>query len=211
MTTTIHTRNAGTIANGRLARIRDAGRLRVRLGYAAGAWALLYAAYRGYYALGGTIGMFGTPVSESDWRRINAIGAVLLVMAAVVAFASTRWWHRRYLGKALLVFAWAAFVGCVMHALVDVTIRLLSMAGVIQMDFPFWVSIDRQASNLQDIFLNEPWFLIEGLLWGTLGWVGLTTDRARRRWLLSAVIVIALLTANGLLAQFGVVGKVIIG
>ena len=40
MTTTIHTRNAGTIANGRLARIRDAGRLRVRLGYAAGAWAL---------------------------------------------------------------------------------------------------------------------------------------------------------------------------
>jgi hypothetical protein len=112
---------------------------------------------------------------------------------------------------ALLIFAWVAFTGCVMHGLVDIATRLLSMAGIIHMEFPFWASMDRRASNLQDIFLNEPWFLIEGLLWGTLGWVGLTTDRARRRWLLSAVIVIALLTANGLLAQFGVVGKVIIG
>jgi hypothetical protein len=29
--------------------------------YAACGWALLYAAYRGYYALGGTVGMFGLP------------------------------------------------------------------------------------------------------------------------------------------------------
>ncbi len=211
MTTVTHTRNARTIVNGLMARMRSIDRRRVGLGYAAGGWALLYAAYRGYYALGGTIGMFGTPVSESQWRQINGVGAVLLVLAAFVAFATTRLWHRPLACQALLAFAWVAFVGCVMHALVDITIRLLSIAGLVQMDFPFWVSIDRQASNLQDIFLNEPWFLIEGLLWGALGWVGLATERARRWWLRSALIAIALLTANGLLAQFGVVGKVIIG
>ena len=42
-----------------------------RLRLIAGGWALLYAAYRGYYALGGTAGMFGTPVSFSQWRFIN--------------------------------------------------------------------------------------------------------------------------------------------
>ena len=40
-----------------------ASRLR-RVSYAAAAWALLYAAYRGYYGLGGTIGMFGVPASN---------------------------------------------------------------------------------------------------------------------------------------------------
>jgi hypothetical protein len=41
--------------------------------------------------------------------------------------------------------------------------------------------------------------------------MGLTTDRARRWWLLSALIAIALLTVNGLLTSTGVLGKVIIG
>jgi len=211
MTTTIDDRRTGTIAAGRSSRMSETDRIRVRLGYAAGVWALLYAAYRGYYALGGTIGMFGTPVSESQWRQINAVGAALLVMAAIVAFASTRLWARRYARIALLVFAWVAFTGCVMHGLVDIATRLLSMAGVIHMEFPFWASIDRRASDLQDLFLNEPWFLIEGLLWGALGWLGLTTNRARRWWLLSALTAIALLTANGLLTSTGVLGKVIIG
>jgi hypothetical protein len=211
MTTAIHNRKAGTIAKRLSTRIRSADRIRVRLGYAAGAWALLYAAYRGYYALGGDIGRFGTPVSESQWRQINGVAAVLLVLAAIVAFASTRLWNRPHARQALLAFAWVAFVGCVMHGLVDITIRLLSMAGVIHMDFTYWVSIDRQASNLQDIFLNEPWFLIEGLLWGALGWIGLSTIRARRWWLRSALIAIVLLTANGLLTEFGVFGRVIIG
>jgi hypothetical protein len=212
MTTAVHDRRTESIAEGRVSRIRDAGRFRIRLGYAAGGWALFYAAYRGYYALGGTIGMFGTPVSERQWRQINAVGAVLLVMAAIVAFATTtRLWDRRYARTALLVFAWAAFTGCVMHGLVDISTRLLSMAGVIHMDFPFWASMDRRASDLHDIFFNEPWFLIEGLLWGALGWMGLATDRARRRWLLSALIAIALLTVNGLLTSTGVLGKVIIG
>jgi hypothetical protein len=211
MTTVIHQRESGTIANVRTSRVGEAGRVRIRLGYAASGWALFYGAYRGYYALGGTFGMFGTPVSVSQWRQINGVGAVLLFMAAIVAFATTRLWHRTNLRTALLVFAWVAAVGCVMHGLVDDTSRLLSMAGLLHMDFPYWASMDRRASNLQDLFFNETWFIVEGLLWGTLGWLGLTTARARRWWLLSALTAIAFLTADGVLTSFGIFGRVIVG
>jgi len=56
--------------------------------YAACGWALLYAAYRLYYALGGTVGMFGTPVSMSQWRLINAVGAAIILILAVLPVAT---------------------------------------------------------------------------------------------------------------------------
>ena len=58
------------------------------LAYAACGWTLLYAAYRGYYALGGTVGMFGTPVSMSQWRLINAVGAAIILILAVLPVAT---------------------------------------------------------------------------------------------------------------------------
>ena len=58
------------------------------LAYAACGWALLYAAYRLYYALGGTVGMFGTPVSMSQWRLINAVGAAIIFILAVLPVAT---------------------------------------------------------------------------------------------------------------------------
>jgi hypothetical protein len=58
------------------------------LTYAACGWALLYAAYRSYYALGGTVGMFGTPVSMSQWRLINAVGAAIILVLAVLPVAT---------------------------------------------------------------------------------------------------------------------------
>lgn len=155
--------------------------------------------------------MFGTPISQTQWRQINAVGAVLLVIAAVMAVATVWLWRRGYGRTALLVFCWVAAVGCVMHALVDESSRLLSMAGVLHMEYPnFWVSIDRHASDLQDVFLNEPWFLIEGVLWGVLGWTGLSSTRSRRWWLGSAIAAIVALTAIGMLSQFGLIGRFIV-
>src|ERR687897_1681921 len=51
-----------------------AGRLRW-VSLAAAGWALAYALYRAYYAVGGAAGMFGVPVSESQWRFVNGAGA----------------------------------------------------------------------------------------------------------------------------------------
>ncbi|MGH2346182.1 MAG: hypothetical protein ACRDG4_13230 [Chloroflexota bacterium] len=182
-----------------------------RLRLLAFGWALLYAAYRGYYALGGTFGMFGTPISPSQWRLINAVAAVLLVIAAVLPVATAGLWQRRHARTALSALYWVIAVGCVMHALVDITIRLLSMAGVLHMEFPHFASIDRRSADLQDLLFNEPWFLGEGLLWGVLGWMELTSARARRLWLVSGIVATAVLTVIGVLSAAGHIGRIIIG
>jgi hypothetical protein len=179
--------------------------------YAACWWALLYAAYRGYYALGGTIGMFGTPVSMSQWRLINAVGAAIILTAAVLPVATLPLWQRRKARLVLLALCWVIAVGCVMHALVMGTVRILSLVGMLHMDFPFFASIDRRESDLQDLLLNEPWFLVEGLLWGTLGWFRLASVRSRRLWVGSGLVATVILTVIGVLSTAGIIGRFIVG
>jgi hypothetical protein len=75
----------------------------------------------------------------------------------------------------LLAVCWLVAVGCSMHALIDIVQRVLSLAGLLRIEYPssVWASIDRHAADLQDLFFNEPWFLIEGLGFGALGWIAL--------------------------------------
>jgi hypothetical protein len=179
--------------------------------YAACGWALLYAAYRGYYALGGTAGMFGTPVSMGQWWLINAVGAAIILIGAVLPVATLPLWQRRQARLVLLALCWVIAVGCVMHALVDATARNLSLAGMLHMDFPFFASIDRRESDLQDLLLNEPWFLVEGLLWGVLGWFRLASAWSRRLWVASGVVATIALTVIGVLSTVGIIGRFIVG
>ena len=111
----------------------------------------------------------------------------------------------------MLAFCWVVAVGCVMHAMVDEAQRLLSMAGLLKMEFPHWVSRNVRESDLQDVLFNEPWFLIEGLLWGTLGWLQLRSPLSRRVWVVSGLVAVAVMTATGLLSAFGVIGTFIVG
>jgi|GEM_PF-1007097 len=174
-------------------------------------WTLPYAAYRTYYALGGTAGMFGTPVSRDQWRFINGVAALLLVLTAALAALSPL---LRKSPRARAIFTgvgWLIAVGCVMHALVDEATRVLSLAGVVYLEYPVFAVIDRRAADLQDIFLNEPWFFVEGLLWGTLCWSALRSAAARRRFAASAAVAIALLTIVGILSSTGIIGRYIVG
>jgi hypothetical protein len=134
-------------------------------------WALPYAAYRGCHVLGGPLVTLGTPVSMSQWRLINAVGAAIIFIGAVLPVATIPLWQRRRARSVLLALCWVIAVGCVMHALVDVTACILSLAVVLHMNFPFFASIDRREADLQELLLNEPWFLVEDLLWGALGWL----------------------------------------
>jgi hypothetical protein len=172
---------------------------------------MLYAAYRAYYALGGTVGMFGTPVSMSQWRLINGVGAAIILILAVLPVATLPLWQSRQARLVLLALCWVIAVGCVMHALVDATARILSLAGMLHIDFPFFASFDRRESDLQDLLLNEPWFLVEGLLWGTLGWFRLASVRSRRLWVASGLVVTVTLTVIGVLSTVGVIGRFIVG
>ena len=175
-------------------------------------WTLGYALYRAYYAAGGTVGMHGTPTSYSAWRRVNAIGSVLLFATAALAILFASAWAHRRARPALLAFCWIAAVGCVSHALIDIGQRIASLSGLLTIDYPFWRTIDRRAADLQHLFFNEPWFLVEGLLWATIAWKGAMRHSARRAWWIASVVVATLVsTAIGLLTAFGVIHKVIVG
>lgn len=190
----------------------DRGGLPVRASYLAAGWAFLYALYRGYYAVGGRFGMHGVPLSESQWRRVNALGAVIILVGAIVPLAVLRGWRRPRTRTVLLALCWIVTVGCVMHACVDIAQRVLSLTGKLTLSLPFWKSIDRRVADLQDLFFNEPWFFIEGLLWGAIAWTGgLSRSPRRWWWIVSAIVAIAALTTVGLLSATGIIGRFIVG
>jgi hypothetical protein len=180
---------------------------------AAGIWALWYAAYRAYYAAGGTAFLPGTvrPGSEDQFRLINLTGAIVIGVAAVLPPVTLPLWSRRRPRRALLVLCWLVTVGCCMHALVDIVERVLSLAGVVHLEYPsMWLTHDDQTADLQDLFFNEPWFLVEGLAFGALAWTALGPGRPRRWWTATALASIAALLLLGMLTVAGVTSKVII-
>jgi hypothetical protein len=136
----------------------------------AGGWAFLYALYRGYYAVGGTVALPGTLASPGQFQLINAVAAALLLGAAILPVVTLPLWSRCHPRWVLLGLCWVVAVGCCMHALIDVTERVLSLAGLLDIHYPatIWASVDSRAADLQDLLFNEPWFLLEGLAWGAL-------------------------------------------
>ena len=176
-----------------------------RVAVALAAWSFAYAAYRAYYAVGGELGMIGEPVSRARFRAINAAGAAIIVVAGIVPLAALR---MRIVRRMLPMLCWIAAVGCCMHAFVDGTLRVLSLTGVHPTELPdvVWRSFDRRTADLQDLLLNEPWFLIEGLLWAALG-IAIVRPSRRRTWMATAAIACLVLTVVGVLSGVGVIGS----
>ena len=87
------------------------------------------------------------------------------------------------------------------------------MPGLLRIEYPstIWATIDRRSADLQDLFFNEPWFLLEGLGYAALGWIALGFGRQRRWWVGSGIAATLVLIVIGLLSATGVIGKVIIG
>jgi hypothetical protein len=156
--------------------------------------------------------MHGTPVSFAQWRRINAIGAAMLFLTAMLALVPVNAWSNHRARPFLLALCWIITVACVSHALIDIVQRSASLSGALTIPYPFWRTIDRRTADLQGLFFNEPWFFIEGLLWAAIAWTGALRESPRRLWWVgSALAATAASTATGLLSAFGVIGKVIIG
>ena len=175
-------------------------------------WAFGYGLYRWYYAVGGTLGMLGTPVSMEQFYRINAIAGALLFVFAVLPLITVNAWRRSAARPVLLALCWIVAVGCMSHALIGFVQRIASLSGALTIPYPFWTTIDRRKADLQALFLNEPWFLTEGLLWVIIAWAGALRDSSRRLWWFgSALAAVAVATLFGLLSAFGVIGRSIVG
>ena len=155
--------------------------------------------------------MLGIPASDAQWRFVNSVGAAILLAFAITALAIPAASRRPALRPVVLALCWLTTVGFVMHAMVDRTVRVLTLSGLLAMDCPFWLSVNAREYDLQDLLFNEPWFLIEGLLWGAIAWsAGVGRAPHRRWWVATALLAIAALTAAGLLSATGVIGKFIV-
>ncbi len=154
--------------------------------------------------------MIGVPVSEAQFRAINAVGSILIVLFSVVLPLVVV--HVRRFNRAVPVFGWIGAVGCCMHALVDVTLRVLSLTGQHPTELPAeaWRSFDRRTADLQDLLFNEPWFLLVGLLWAALALTFVQRPR-RRTWAISVVVACLLLSVVGVLSGVGVIGSARVG
>lgn len=100
---------------------------------------------------------------------INLAGATLLLGIAVLPVAVLPLWNMTRVRPILLGLCWVLAVGFTMHALVDDIQRVLSLAGVLHLDYPLFSTVNRRVADLQDLLFNETWFLVEGVLWESSG------------------------------------------
>lgn len=178
----------------------------------AAVWSFGYGLYRLYYALGGTFGMFGIPASVTQWQRINGIAAILLFTSALLPLVMMKGWWNPRMRPALIGICWVIAVACVSHAFIGLAQRLSSLTGMLVISYPFWDAINTRQADLQALLFNEPWFMVEGVLWGLIAWNGALQSSPRRSWWTgSALAAIAVSVVIGLLSSFGVIGQIIVG
>jgi hypothetical protein len=131
-----------------------------------------------------------------QWKLINYVASVILAIAAMLGLSLVYLRKRGFLSWLLLAIC---LIGCALaasHGIYGIIHRILQIAGVIGLDSgPF--NTNEHAFVLWDLFLFEPWFTIEGVLLGILGWCYLETPRHKRTWIVLCTIgtIVGLVTA----------------
>ena len=140
--------------------------------YAAGAWALVFAAVHLYWALGGTAGLpNGMSVGMNPALFVIDVLAVpLCVVGALLALSLVRPWGQLFPRRLLLTSAWAVCVLLIVHSAPTLVEGGLVVTGL----------RDAKLSVLEwwSLFVYEPWFFVGGLLYGAAAW-GYGRSRSR--------------------------------
>ncbi len=164
-------------------------------------WSLLYVLPHLYWALGGESLLFTVKESAAameDWRRINWAASVVLTGAALLGPALIWSAARPRLRSTVLgaCLVGAAVAGS--HGAFGIVYRALGVAGVTDVDGAAF-DVSEHEWALWDLFVFEPWFLIEGVLFTAAGAAALASARARRRWTVACVAAVGVATLTGLL------------
>jgi hypothetical protein len=113
---------------------------------------------------------------------INWVASVFLTTAGLLGLAFIYLRKRGFLSWLLLAIALAGCSLATSHGIYGIINRLLQIAGVAELESgPF--NISEHAYVVWDLALFEPWFLIEGILLGLVGWHYLNKPRHRQIWL----------------------------
>lgn len=145
--------------------------------YAAGAWALLFAALHAYWAAGGTAGAgtIGGGIEELAVARDPGFVALLwgtgavFVAEALLALALVRPWGGNFPRWVLLGAAWAVGVGMAAYGALQLavtgTVTVLKVTGLLSIPGPVdWTGIRWH------LMLWDPWWLLGGILFIVAAW-----------------------------------------
>jgi hypothetical protein len=170
-------------------------------GYAVFIWSIAYMLPHLYWGLGGVIGltMFATSVLEfPQLKMINLVASVFLTAAGFLGLAFIYLKRGKFLSTLLLAIT---LIGCSIstsHGIYGVFYRIFQISGVVKLDSASLNGNDYSFLSW-DLFLFEPWFLIEGVLLGIVGWFYLNKPRHRRMWFILCVVGIMVGLITGLL------------
>jgi hypothetical protein len=136
-------------------------------GYAASAWAFLFAAVSVYWAAGGTAGIEtqSASIQELGEQRDPWFVAVLwgtgILKAAggLLGLALVQPWGRLFPRRFLLIAAWGAGLGMAIYGGLGILVDAFRIVGVI----PIPEAADL-ATVLWHILLWDPWWLLGGIL-----------------------------------------------
>jgi hypothetical protein len=145
------------------------------VGYAACAWAIVFAAMSFYWAAGGTIGIHTIAAQIEEISLVNNADVVfatgvLKVLLALLALALIQPWGRRFPRWLLLLAGWGAGIVLLVYSGANLVDHGLMVTGVI--DTPD--VLGRRAARWH-LFFWDPWWMLGGIL------VTLTTWRSQRR------------------------------
>lgn len=132
-------------------------------GYAAFAWALLFAIVHLYWALGGTVGL--PPGLSVDMNPalfvIDVVAVPLSVIGALLALSLVQPWGRRFPRRLLLACGWGVCALLIVHSVPTLVGGTLAMG---LRDF------NPSVLERWSLFVYEPWFFTGGILYGAAAW-----------------------------------------
>ncbi|WP_282943017.1 DUF3995 domain-containing protein [Paenibacillus sp. RC67] len=158
-------------------------------GYAVFIWSIAYMLPHLYWALGGKMGggiLKPNIVHSLDFEFINLIATVFLTVAGLIGIAFIYWNKGRVSSYMLLFISWAGCSLSASHGIFGIIYRILQISGVVGLESGTF-HINEDAYVLWDLMLFEPWFLIEGILLGIVGWYFLKEARSRMIWLAACI------------------------
>lgn len=157
-------------------------------GYGVLIWSIAYMLPHLYWALGGKDGMtmFKPSIMNSPYlQSANWAASVLLTTAGLLGLAMIYFNKNKIISTFLLAIALFGCSVSTSHGIYGVAFRIIQLLKGQGHAYDSW-----------DLFLYEPWFLIEGILLGLAGWVFLNQPRHKHTWLMlcAAGIIVGLFT-----------------